>query len=100
MDSRCGYMGWRVTIYINGKAEAPIVGGGVINVKDTKDVPSLDIGWRRSSAASFFLGFIDDLFIYNRLLTPKEITDLMTGLSLMAVESHDKAATTWGTLKF
>ncbi|MEK7398471.1 MAG: LamG domain-containing protein [Candidatus Poribacteria bacterium] len=92
--------GAQVTIYINGKAEAPIVGGGVINVKDTKDVPSLDIGWRRSSAASFFLGFIDDLFIYNRLLTAKEITDLMAGLSVLAVENHDKAATTWGTLKF
>jgi hypothetical protein len=92
--------GAQATIYVNGKPEAPIAGGGVINVKDTKDVPSLDIGWRRSAAASFLIGYIDDLLIYNRLLTEKEINDLMAGVSLLAVESHNKVATTWGNLKF
>jgi hypothetical protein len=94
--------GAQAIIYVNGKPEAPIAGGGVIDVKDTKDIPSLDIGWRRSSASAFFIGYLDNLFVYNRLLTEKEISDLMTGFSsiLTAVESHDKVAATWGNLKY
>ena len=91
--------GAQATIYVNGKAETPIAGGGVINVKDTSQFPSLDIGWRRSSASSFFIGYVDDLFVYNRLLTQKEISDLMAGMSALAVKSNDKASTTWGNLK-
>jgi len=92
--------GAQAIIYINGTPEAPIAGGGVIDVKDTNDIPSLDIGWRRSSASAFLLGYLDDLFIYNRLLTQDEINDLMAGVSILAVDSHSKAATTWGNLKF
>lgn len=91
--------GAQATIYVNGKAEAPIAGGGVINVSDTSQFPSLDIGWRRSSASSFLAGFVDDLFVYNRLLTAKEINDLMAGMSALAINSEDKATTTWGNLK-
>ncbi len=91
--------GAQAIIYVNGKAEAPIAGGGVINVKDTSQFPSLDIGWRRSSAASFLVGYVDDLFVYNRLLTQQEINSLMAGISLLAVDKYDKSATTWGALK-
>ncbi len=91
--------GSQAIIYINGQPEAPIPGGGVINVKDVSQFPSLDIGWRRSSASSFFKGYIDDLFVYNRLLTQNEIKEIMAKMSLLAVKNHDKATTTWGMLK-
>jgi len=92
--------GAQAIVYINGKAGTPIAGGGVINVKDVAQFPSLDIGWRRSSAASFITGSVDDLFVYNRLLAQKDVTDLMVGLSPLAVASIGKATTTWGALKF
>lgn len=92
--------GAQAIVYVNGKPDAPIAGGGVINVKDAADIPSLDIGWRRTSAASFFIGSIDDLFIYNRILTQAEVNSLMTNLSTLSVEPHSKATTTWGGLKF
>lgn len=92
--------GAQAIVYYNGKPDAPIAGGGVINVKDATDVPSLDIGWRRSSAASFFIGSIDDLFVYNRVLSQAEINELTTKLSALAVEPHSKITTTWGALKF
>lgn len=92
--------GAQAIVYYNGKPDAPIAGGGVINVKDTADIPSLDIGWRRSSAASFLTGSVDDLFIYNRVLSQAEINEVMTKLSALAVEPHGKTATTWGSLKF
>ncbi len=66
--------GSQAVIYINGVPSAPISGGGLIDVKNE---PSLDIGYRRTSGESFYIGFIDDLFIYNRVLGQQEISELM-----------------------
>jgi hypothetical protein len=92
--------GTQAIIYINGEPEAPLPGGGVINVKDTKDIPSLDLGWRRSSASAYYLGGMDEACIFKRVLNGDEIKTVMNGLgSLLAVEPVGKLATKWGDLK-
>ena len=88
--------GSQATVYVNGEPDDPIAGGGVIDVSGE---PSLDIGWRSTSAASFYAGVMDDLFIYNKALDQQEIENLMGGLSATAVEPGGKAATTWGALR-
>lgn len=92
--------GAQAIVYVNGKPDNPIAGGGVINVKDTADIPSLDLGWRRSSAASFFQGGMDEVCIFTKVLSEKEINSLMSGVAdMLAVESKGKLATTWGDMK-
>jgi len=89
--------GAEAIVYINGEPDAPISGGGVIDVQNE---PSLDIGWRRSSEVSFYAGVMDDLFIFNKALSQGEIQDLIAGLSATAVKPGSKLTTTWGDLKF
>ncbi|MAJ71518.1 hypothetical protein CMK13_00785 [Candidatus Poribacteria bacterium] len=92
--------GSEATMFINGKeAEgSPISGGGVINVKDE---PSLDIGYRRTSEDSYFKGFMDELFISNKVLSLDEITKYQAGfkVSATAVNPRAKLATTWANIK-
>ena len=48
----------------------------------------------------FFEGIIDDIAIYNRALTEKEIrTDMGGGVLPLAVQSTEKLASTWGSIK-
>lgn len=89
--------GKEAIIYVNGKPDSPIAGGGVINVEKE---PSLDIGYRRTSNASFFQGIMDDLCIYNRKIDQNEVKELMNGFAkLLAVGAQGKLATKWGELK-
>jgi hypothetical protein len=91
--------GSKATIYIDGEEDAggPIPGGGVINVENE---PSLDIGFRRSSGASFYQGAMDDLWVANKALSKDQIKELMDGFgNLLSVDPSDKLTTTWGELK-
>jgi len=88
--------GAEALIYVNGELDATIAGGGVIDVSGE---PSLDIGYRRSSAASWYAGYVDDLFIYDRVLSQDELQDVTGGLSTTAVEPGSKLSTSWGALK-
>lgn len=88
--------GAQAIVYVDGNPDAPIAGGGVINVKNE---PSLDIGYRRTSGSSWYKGGIDDVFIYNKVLSQQEVAGLMDGLSVLSVEAGGKIATTWGALK-
>jgi len=88
--------GAEALIYVDGVLDATIPGGGVIDVSNE---PSLDIGYRRSSAASWFAGSVDDVYIYNKVLSQQEIAGLMDGISALSVEAGGKIATTWGALK-
>jgi len=47
----------------------------------------------------FFEGIIDDVAIDNRALTEKEIRTDMGGVLPLAVQSTEKLATTWGSIK-
>ena len=70
--------GQEAIIYINGSPEPPIQGGGVI---DVGDLPSLDIGHRRTSGVLFYIGSLDDLLIYDRVLNQQEIEEIrLTGV--------------------
>jgi hypothetical protein len=90
--------GKQVIFYINGEIDATVAGSGVIEVSKE---PSLDIGYRRVGAASFYKGILDDVFVYKRLLTQTEIKDTMKGFAsvITSVEPNAKIATTWGDMK-
>lgn len=55
----------------------------------------LYIGKTNYRAATFY---IDDLYVYNRALDAKEISEVMDGV-LLPVEAQDRLTTTWGKLK-
>jgi hypothetical protein len=89
--------GSEAIVYINGEPESPIPGAGVINVENE---PSLDIGYRRTSAASWYQGGIDELFIFNRVIDEDEVKEIMKGFAdMIAVEPEARLTTTWGALK-
>jgi hypothetical protein len=90
--------GSEAIVYVNGEPDAPIAGGGVVDVKDKNNVPSLDIGRRQTTNSSYYEGGMDDIFIIQRLLSKDEINDLMRGFDL-AIEPVGKLASTWGDLK-
>ena len=92
--------GAQAIVYVDGKPDAPIAGGGVIDVKDTADIPSLDLGWRRSSGVSTFQGGMDEVCIFKKMLSQNEITAIMKGVGdLMSVDSKEKLSTAWGNIK-
>ena len=89
--------GSEAIVYINGEPEAPIAGGGVIDVTNE---PSLDIGYRRTSSSSWYSGGIDELFIFDRVIDEDEVKQIMNGFAdMLAVEPGAKLATSWGNLK-
>lgn len=88
--------GAEALIYVNGELDASVAGGGVIDVSGE---PSLDIGYRRTSESSWYMGNIDDVFIYDKVLSQQELADVLDGLPTLSVEPGNKAAITWGALK-
>jgi hypothetical protein len=46
----------------------------------------------------FFRGALDELVIYNRVLTEDEINENMKGI-IMAVDRSNKLSTTWALIK-
>ncbi len=77
--------------YVDGKE--------VVKIAVPKDHAQGDeklyIGKTGYNAAKFY---IDDLYVYDRAVSAKEVTDIMDG-GLLPVEPEDKVATTWGQLK-
>jgi hypothetical protein len=65
-DGSTNYIG-----YINGVQVGARILGGILNTINT----NINIG-RSSLAGSYYFGYIDDVRIYNRALTPAEITTL------------------------
>lgn len=91
--------GKEAIIYINGEEDkgGPIAGGGVIDVKNE---PSLDLGCRRTSGVSCFIGGMDELWVSNKVKTQEEIQEFMKGFSLLlAVNNIGKLSTTWAEIK-
>ena len=77
--------------YVDGKE--------VVKIAVPKDHAQGDeklyIGKTGYNAAKFY---IDDLYVYDRAVSAKEVTDIMEG-GLLPVEPEGKVATTWGQLK-
>ena len=92
--------GKEAIIYVNGEEDdgGPIAGGGVIDVSGE---PSLDIGYRRTSGSSHFVGGMDELWVSNEVKSQAEIQEFMnSGFdAILAVDPADKLAVTWGKLK-
>lgn len=79
-------------IYINGKLENKVEHAGTIDVTDL----TLWIG--ADDLPNYFPGAIDDVRIYNSVLTEAEVLKIMIQ-AVTAVESHGKLASTWGSIK-
>jgi hypothetical protein len=79
-------------IYINGILENTVEHDGTIDATDL----TLWIG--ADDLPHYFPGVIDDVGIYNSVLTEAGVQEIMT-TGVTAVESHGKLASTWGDIK-
>ena len=89
------YDGKEMKAYLDGKE----VGAKAENFKfkGTNDAP-IRIGCSKDRGRYAFHGAIDEVVIYSRALTEKEIQDVMKG-GLQAVSAREKLALTWGGIK-
>ena len=83
--------GAELKFYVDGKEVVKIA----VPKDHAQGAEQLYIGKTGYAAAKFY---IDDLYVYDRALTAKEVTEVMDG-GLLPVEPQDKLSTTWGQLK-
>ena len=82
-----------IVIYNDGKK----AGGGA------KPPPVIEIDGAvmvgaRHPGAEFFTGIIDEVFLFNRIITEAEVNEIMSG-DFLPVEPAEKLTTTWGSIK-
>ena len=84
-------------LYINGEPDAE--SGGKINNRNTRSHVVVAVGHDRNAFIKplYFEGDIDDVAIYLRALSAKEVKDNMTQAA--AVDAAGKLAITWGAIK-
>lgn len=72
------YNGATVTVYLNGNQ---IASQGDTLVSQGASTPEMDIGsaYQIDTTAHYFTGNIDDVRIYNRALSPTEVSELVVG---------------------
>jgi len=84
--------------YVNGEPAGEFDGKAALPGK--KDTANVVIAKSHESSREFE-GIIDEVRIWNRILSAKEVTHHMNiGKNQVAVEPGGKVATTWGKLKF
>ena len=88
--------GNELALYVDGELDTP-----TFNSPETKgkltDATKLVIGKGEKDQGRSWIGMIDDVRIYDRVLDDAEISDLASGV--LAVEADGKLATVWGHLK-
>ena len=90
----CAKEGENLTMYIGGVEKGVVA---VPAVHDAVEGSIFYIGLTGYRAATFI---IDDLGIYNRALTEKEVNeDMEKGVLPQAVRIEDKLTTTWASIK-
>jgi len=93
------YDGKATRVYVNGVEKSTAAHSGAFGVNDA---PVL-VGYRLRNMQTpdmFFEGIIDDVAIYNRALTEKEIkADMEQGVLPAAVQLAGKLTTTWSYIK-
>ena len=77
MHAVCTFDGTNIKIYVDGV----LIGSGTNTLWNTNGT-EFYFGARPSQGNSFFPGQLDDIGIWNRALTPQEITDLYNGCQL------------------
>ena len=82
-----------VVIYNDGKKAG---GGAKPPVVDEID-GSVMVG-ARHPGQEFFTGIIDEVFLFDRIITAEEINEIKDG-EFLPVEPAGKLATTWGSVK-
>jgi hypothetical protein len=75
--------GAEAIVYVNGEPDSPMSGGGLV---DTTILPSLDLGYRRTTNASFFEGGMDEVFIFDRVLEQNECKRLQIALGKLLTQ--------------
>lgn len=101
--------GTKLKGYVNGKDITGVSAQTGMNVAGPYDVyegEPVEIGagagWDGSDNKGYFSGIIDEVLIYDRALSEKELQELVDGASLakaLAVESAGKLAIAWGEIK-
>ena len=84
-----------VKILFNGE----LVGESAPKPAGVVDVDGSIMVGARHPGSEFFAGVIDDVAIYNRVLSDAEIARDMEAVGGAAVEAYGKLASTWGELK-
>ena len=82
-----------VVIYNDG-----IKAGGGAKPPPVDEIDGSIMVGARHPGEEFFTGTIDEVFLFNRVITEAEIRDIMSG-DFLPVEPAEKLATTWGSLK-
>lgn len=83
-----------VEVYFNGE----LAGTGAKPLPVAETDGSIMVG-ARHPGSEFFTGVIDEVALYNRILTLEEIERDMEAVGGAAVSALDKLASTWGQLK-
>ena len=84
-----------VKILFNGE----LAGESAANPAGVVDVDGSIMVGARHPGSEFFAGVIDEVAIYNRVLSDAEIERDMEAVGGAAVESFGKLASTWGEMK-
>lgn len=85
--------------YVNGELDSEKPSGGTVTENVNEGIV---IGHNYSFANRWFEGIIDEVAVYNRAISPEEVTDLFNGgvkANVRAVDASGKLATTWSILR-
>ncbi len=96
------YDGAVMKLYINGEAEKDLLtdGGAKFNGQWAGNIAAPADTLQLKYGSETYIGFMDEIVIFNRALSADEIKSLTKGWSLAkAVDSHGKLANTWGSIK-
>jgi len=96
------YDGTQTKLYINGVAEKELLtdAGAAFDGKWTGKIATPGDILQLKYGSETYTGGMDEIVLFSRALSADEIKQLMRGWeSLKAVESKDKLAVTWGSIK-
>ena len=92
--------GEKIQIYLDGKLEGEkdVPKNGPVMVWNDNNI---EIGGRpdTNGGANLYKGLLDELVVYNRALTAKEVVTVMNAKDVLAVDIAGKLTTIWGALK-
>ncbi len=95
------YDGEKIRVYVNGVSMGEIAKLG--NIKTTHNPVEIGRwgGGLMGDDVGYFMGMIDEVAIFNSVLTEDDILESMNGLKKyrLSVESKGKIADTWGNIK-